>query len=88
MKKRVSDFGACAFCGSFGLANDEYFLQTKFEVRTVSYGPSFVPKPAGHNWKGKNEGPSLTVRTEKTRFVRHDVSLRLIRRAEEERKLA
>ena len=50
-------------------------LLTEFEVRTVSYGPSFFPlaydpsaKRAGHKSKGKNEDPYLAVRTEKTRI--------------------
>ena len=42
----------------------KYLLLTEFEVRTVSYGPSFFPliygpsaKPAGHKSTGKNEDP-------------------------------
>ena len=42
----------------------KYLLLTEFEVRTVSYGPSFFPfvygpsaKRAGHNSTGKNEDP-------------------------------
>ena len=41
-----------------------YLLLTEFEVRTVSYGPSFFPliygpsaKRAGHESTGKNEDP-------------------------------
>ena len=41
-----------------------YLLLTEFEVRTVSYGPSFFPliygpsaKHAGHKSTGKNEDP-------------------------------
>ena len=41
-----------------------YLLLTEFEVRTVSYGPSFFPfaygpsaKRAGHKSTGKNEDP-------------------------------
>ena len=41
-----------------------YLLLTEFEVRTVSYGPSFFPliygpsaKRAGHKLTGKNEDP-------------------------------
>ena len=43
-----------------------YLLLTEFEVRTVSYGPSFSPstygpnastKRAGHKSQGKNEDP-------------------------------
>ena len=41
-----------------------YLLLTEFEVRTVSYGPSFFPliygpsaKRAGHKSMGKNEAP-------------------------------
>ena len=43
---------------------DKYLLLTEFEVRTVSYGPSFFPliygpsaKRAGHKSTGKNEDP-------------------------------
>ena len=42
----------------------KYLLLTEFEVRTVSYGPSFFPliygpsaKRAGHKSTGKNEDP-------------------------------
>ena len=42
----------------------KYLLITEFEVRTVSYGPSFFPliygpsaKRAGHESTGKNEDP-------------------------------
>ena len=51
---------------------------TEFEGRTVSCGPSFFPfaygpsaKRAGYKLTGKNEDPLLTVRAEKTRFVRY-----------------
>ena len=44
--------------------NNKYLLLTKFEVRTVSYGPSFFPliygpsaKRAGHKSTGKNKDP-------------------------------
>ena len=42
----------------------KYLLLTEFEVRTVSYGPSFFPliygpsaKRLGHKSTGKNEDP-------------------------------
>ena len=51
-----------------------YVLLTEFEVRAVSYKPSFSPSIYGPraaiNRRGKNEDPWLTVRTEKTRLVR------------------
>ena len=51
-----------------------YLLLAEFEVRTVTYSPSFLPidlwpKRTGHKSKGKNEDPSLTLQTEKTRLV-------------------
>ena len=43
---------------------NNYLLLTVFEVRTVSYGPSFSPsiygpsaKRTGHKRRGKNEDP-------------------------------
>ena len=53
-----------------------YLLLAEFEVRTVTYSPSFLPidlwpKRTGHKSKGKNEDPYLTVWTEKTRLVRY-----------------
>ena len=52
-----------------------YVLLTEFEVRAVSYKPSFSPSIYGPraaiNRRGKNEDPWLTVRTEKTRLVRY-----------------
>ena len=52
---------------------------TEFEGRTVSYGPGFSPigfmaevrSARDINRRGKNGGPQLTVRTEKTRLVRY-----------------
>jgi len=74
----------------------KYLLLTKFAVCTVSYGNKFFPSCPMQNTQaicqwGKNMDQWLTVRTEKMRLVRHDyfiISLRLIRWAGKERKLA
>ena len=53
-----------ARCREAMMRNNKYLLVTEFEVRTVSYGPSFFPliygpsaKRAGHKSTGKNEDP-------------------------------
>ena len=53
-----------ARCRDAMMRNNKYLLVTEFEVRTVSYGPSFFPliygpsaKRAGHKSTGKNEDP-------------------------------
>ena len=53
----------------------KYLLLTEFEVRTVSYGPSFFPliygpsaKRAGHKSKGKKRG-SVTYSTDRENEV-------------------
>ena len=63
---------------TFLVRSYKYLLLTKFEVRTISYGPSFFPfdlwpkrEARAINHRGKNKGLSLTVRTEKTRLVRY-----------------
>ena len=50
-----------SFCNSQG---NTYLLITKFQGRTVNYGPRFSPsiygpsaKRAGHKSNGKNKGP-------------------------------
>ena len=56
----------------------KHLVLTEFESRTVSYGPSLYPfdlwlqseKSAGYEYKGKNEGPLPTVRTERTRLLK------------------
>ena len=61
---------------AYDSASHRYLLLTEFEVRTVSYGPSFFPLIYGPSAK-------LTVWTEKTNEVSKIfiISLRLIRRA-------
>ena len=51
-------------CLSLHILLETYLLLTEFEVRTVSYGPSFFPSiygpsatRAGHKSTGKNEDP-------------------------------
>ena len=48
-----------------------YLLLIKVEYRTVSYGPSFFRGARATNPSGSKEDPYLTVRTEKTKFVRY-----------------
>ena len=55
------------------LAISIYLLLTKFEVRTVSYGPSFFPfayGPCAKREKARIRNFS-TVRTERTRLLRY-----------------
>ena len=72
-----------------------YLFLTEFEVRTVSYGPSFFPlihgpsaKRAGHKSTGKKRG-SVTYSTDRENEVikMSVITVWLIRRAGKERKL-
>ena len=60
-----------------------YLLLTEFDVRTVSYGPSFSPFDYGPSADGKKRG-SVTYSTDRENEVSKIfvISLRLIRRAE------
>ena len=61
-KNRLALHRIQSLCHFLKLFDNKYFLLTEFEVRTVSYGPSFFPliygpsaKRAGHKSMGKNE---------------------------------
>ena len=64
----------------------KYLLLTEFEVRTVSYGPSFFPFAYGRAINRREKRGSVTYSTDRENEVSKlfIISVRLIGRAEKE----